>query len=150
MTPEELALRNAAARYLGEIQTLRKAVVRQKMELDRLRHELTGLKAIVYDKDRVQTSPTNMIEEQMVRLDELTADYARALARREEAIRIREEQIGKMPKVQHREILTERYLRQRRKSFERIACDTHRSYDWVRHLHTEALLEFAKIYKLDT
>ena len=42
MTPEDLALRNAAARYLGEIQTLRKAVVRQKMELDRLRHELTG------------------------------------------------------------------------------------------------------------
>ena len=150
MTPEELALRNAAARYLGEIQTLRKTVVRQKMELDRLIHELTGLKAIVYDKDRVQTSPTNMIEEQMVRLDELTADYAMALARREEAIRIREEQIGKMPKVQHREILIERYLRQRRKSFERIACDTHRSYDRVKHLHTEALIEFARIFHIST
>lgn len=150
MTPEDLALRNAAARYLGEIQTLRKAVVRQKMELDRLRHELTGLKAIVYDKDKVMTSPVNTLEEQMVRLDEITTKYAEKLAEMYEAIRIREEQIGRMPKVQHREILTERYLRQRRKSFDIIARDINRSDDWVRHLHTEALLEFAKMYKLDT
>ena len=150
MTNEELQLRNATQRYLQEVALLRRDVGRVRLQVEKVRHEAGGLKAIVYDRDRVQTSPVNTLEEQMVRLDEITTKYAEKLAEMYEAIQIREEQIRRMPKVSHREILTERYLLPRRKSFEQIACDTHRSYDWVRHLHTEALVEFARIYKLDT
>lgn len=152
MTNEDIALRNAAQRYLGQIAYMRKDVARIALRLDKIRHDVTGLRAIVYDKDRVQVSPVNTFEEQMVRLDEITEAYAEKLAQMHEAIQLREDQIRNMPKAAHREILTERYLRYRRKSFERIADDMHMSHDWVRHLHTEALIAFAERYdlKLDT
>ena len=150
MTNEEVALRNAAQRYLSQIAYMRKDVARIALQVDKIRHDVTGIRAIVYDKDRVQVSPVNTFEEQMVRLDEITEAYAEKLAQMHEAIQIREDQIRNMPKAAHREILTERYLRYRKKSLERIADEMHMSHDWVRHLHTEALVEFAKIYNLDT
>lgn len=150
MTNEEVALRNAAQRYLGQIAYMRKDVARIALQVDKIRHDVTGLRAIVYDKDRVQVSPVNTFEEQMVRLDEITEAYAEKLAQMHEAIQVREDQIRNMPKAAHREILTERYLRTRRKSFERIAVDTHWSYDRVKHLHTEALIAFAKQYNIST
>lgn len=150
MTNEEVALRNAAQRYLGQIAYMRKDVARIALQVEKIRHDVTGLRAIVYDKDRVQVSPVNTFEEQMVRLDEITEAYAEKLAEMHEAIQVREDQIRDMPKAAHREILTERYLRYRKKSLERIADEMHMSHDWVRHLHTEALIAFAEIYKLDT
>lgn len=150
MTNEELELRNAAQRYLQEVALLRRDVRRLALQVEKIRHDASGLRAIVYDRDKVMTSPTNMIEQQMVRLDELTERYATRLTEMHAAIQIREEQIRKMPKASHREILTYRYLQPRRMKLDKIAARMHMSDDRVRHLHTEALIEFARIYKVST
>lgn len=115
-----------------------------------LEHKMQGLKAITYDADRVQTSPTNRMEELYMALEDAVErnvkKYKKSVGEIEKAF----EQVHMMDNPLHIEILTLRYFTDdedgRQMSLERIACIMHRSFDHVRHLHGRALQEFERIY----
>ena len=118
--------------------------------LKEIENEMTGLKAITYDRDRVQVSPSNKMEELYIKIDGLSEKFAKALLKYQTSVQKAERQIGDMPKETHREILTLRYLKDgedgRQMTFEEIACKMHKSYEWVCHLHGHALKEFERMY----
>lgn len=118
-------------------------------KLDELEHQATGLKAITYDKDRVQTSPENRMEDLMVQISRIEERYNKAITEYHRYVLEATERVLRMPNDAHVEILRLRYLTDdngRRMSFERIACLMNKSFDWVRHLHGAALAEFERLY----
>lgn len=143
-----------AKEYLNKIQTYRKAIESYRDKIEELYVEASGVKAIVYDKDRVQTSTVNRFEEIMVKVDIEAAKMARAILKYQAAVQIRTEQIAGMDRADHAEILRLRYVELddfgRQMSLEQISCIMHLSYFRVRHLHGEALAAFNKKYKVST
>ena len=136
--------------YLLKIQTYRKAIESYHQKIEELYVEASGVKAIVYDKDRVQTSTVNRFEEIMVKVDIEAAKMARAILKYQAAVQIRTEQIAGMDRADHAEILRLRYVELddfgRQMSLEQIACIMHLSFFRVAHLHGEALEAFRRKY----
>lgn len=139
-----------AKEYLTGIRRKRLHCLSLRERLSEIENQMSGLKAIVYDRDRVQASPSNTMEELFVKYDELTEKFVRASLKYQTAVEKAERQINEMPKEAHREILTLRYLKDdangRQMTFEQIACVVHKSYEWVCHLHGHALKEFERMY----
>ena len=139
-----------AKKYLGEIRRQRLNVISLYERIEEINHQMSGLKAIVYDKDRVQVSPSNKMEELFAKMDELSEKFVQANIKYQTAGAKAEQQIKGMPKETQREILTLRYLKDgedgRQMTFEQIACIMHKSYEWVCHLHGNALREFERMY----
>lgn len=139
-----------AKEYLTDIRRQRLHCLSLAERLEEIENQVLGLKAITYDKDRVQVSPSNKMEELYVKLDSISEKFARSMIKYQTAVQKAERQIGDMPKETHREILTLRYLRDddygRQFTFEQIACIMHKSYEWVCHLHGYALKEFERMY----
>lgn len=111
--------------------------------------EAQGLKAIVYDKDRVQVSPANRMEEMLVKIAEIDERYEREIQELHDYIVEATRRVMTMDNTTYAEILRLRYLTDdngHRMSFERISCIMHKSFDWVRHLHGAALAEFERKY----
>lgn len=137
-----------AKEYLTKIQTYRRIMQAYADRIEELSHDASGLKAIVYDKDRVQTSPQDHMEAVFVKIDREAEKYAKARARYEREVRKRMAQIEQMDKPEHAELLRWRYVEVKRNGepynlFE-VAKKMHMSFDWVRHLHGKALEEFKK------
>lgn len=141
-----------AKEYLLKIQTYRKAIESYRQKIEELYVEASGVKAIVYDKDRVQTSTINRFEEVMVKVDIEAAKMARAILKYQAAVQIRTEQIANMDRADHAEILRLRYVELddfgRQMSLEQIACIMRLSFYRVAHLHGEALQAFDRKYKV--
>lgn len=139
-----------AKEYLNGIRRKRLHCLSLRERLSEIETQMSGLKAIVYDKDRVQASPSNKMEELFVKYDEITEKFMRSAIKYQKAVEKTERQINDMPKETHREILTLRYLKDdahgRQMTFEQIACTMHKSYEWVCHLHGHALKEFERMY----
>lgn len=139
-----------AKEYLNGIR--RKRLHCQMLEEKRaeLETQAQGMKAITYDKDRVQTSPRNSMETlvtQMVALEEM---YGKVLWEYHTANLKAERQIKSMSNAAYAEVLWKRYMEDdengRQKSIARISCEMYKSYEWVRHVHGNALREFEKLY----
>lgn len=141
-----------AKEYLLKIKLYNRTLQGISEEIERLYAEAGGLKAIVYDKDRVQTSPEDRLEKMMVRIDEECNKWARMKIRYEREVRKRVEQINKLNNADHAELLRLRYVELKQDGsqmmLEEIAVRMHLSYHRVKHLHGEALQAFAKKYKL--
>lgn len=135
-----------AKEYLSQIQKYKRLMKSLEEQSEALRVELAGLKAITYDKDRVQVTPTNKIEELMPRLIDIEERYGEMIFKYHTAILVRTEQINNIGREDYAEILRLRYLGDRRMTLEEIAVKTHRSFDRVRHLHGEALAAFGRKY----
>ena len=139
-----------AKEYLTETLKLRHAARALADKAEMLRTEIAGVKAITYDKERIQTSPENRVEDLMIRLIEIEERYKETLRRYYAGILIREKQIAEIGRNDYEEILRMRYIetdeKGRRLSLEEIAVKTHRSFDRIRHLHGEALAEFTRRY----
>ena len=135
-----------AKEYLMEIQRCKRAMETLGQKAEQLRAEMEGLKAITYDKDRVQVSPSNRMEELMPRLIDIEERYGEMIFKYHTAILVRTEQINNIGREDYAEILRLRYLGDRRMTLEEIAVKTHRSFDRVRHLHGEALAAFGRKY----
>ena len=139
-----------AKKYLGEIYYLRRRCEILGEQVAQLRTQVEGVKGIVYDKDKVQTSTVNAVEDQLARLADLERRYEKSIERYHKAILHREDQIAHMPRPEHAELLRMRYLevdsKGRRYTLEEIAVKTHWSYDRVRHMHGEALAAFGRKY----
>lgn len=143
-----------AKEYLLEIRTMRRTLHTLEQQAEDLRTRAEGLRAIVYDKDRVQVSVSNQLEKIIPRLIEADTKYAEALIKYKVEILRRTQQIKDIGRDDYAEILRLRYVeegeRGRQLTLEEIAVMLHRSFSWVRHLHGKALQSFAMKYKLDT
>ena len=132
-----------------------------KNELEELYSQASGLKAITYDKDRVQVSPENVLEQIIIRIEEVSEQYTKAITEQhtvnahkirtlQDKIDIITDQIAGMDKPDYADILRLRYVEEdehgRMMTFEQIACTIHRSYPYVKHLHGWALQAFDNKY----
>ena len=118
--------------------------------IEALYHDAAGVKAIVYDKDRVQVSPENRFEEIMAKIDAEARKWAAARLKYEKEVQKRVEQIAGMERAEYAEILRLRYIEigqdGRMMSLEEISCRMHLSFYRVAHLHGEALEAFRRKY----
>lgn len=139
-----------AKEYLQKIQKYRQIMEAYSDRIEELYNEAAGLKAIVYDKDRVQVSVTNQMEEIFAQIDAEVQKYIKARMRYEREVRKRIDQIAGLSKPEYVEILTLRYIETdengRPLALERIACIMHMSFYRVAHLHGEALEAFRRKY----
>lgn len=139
-----------AKEYLSKIQTYRHIMQTHADRIEELYHDASGLKAIVYDKDRVQTSPENTMEKLFERIDTEAEKYVKARLRYEREVQKRIDQIAGMDRADYSEILRLRYIEVdkdgRQLSLEEISCRMHLSFYRVAHLHGEALEAFRKKY----
>lgn len=136
--------------YLLQVSKSRNAIRQYEDEIERLRNQAAGLKAIAYDKDRVQTSPDDYMLQTITKLLDTEAEYADVLQHHHELIIRITEQVNALPNPNHVEILRLRYLVPFRNGqltpFNVIAKKVHCSTDWCFHLHGEALRAFSAQY----
>ena len=139
-----------AKEYLSKIQTYRQIMQTYADRIEALYHDAAGVKAIVYDKDRVQVSPENRFEEIMAKIDAEARKWAAARLKYEKEVQKRVEQITGMERAEYAEILRLRYIEigqdGRMMSLEEISCRMHLSFYRVAHLHGEALEAFRRKY----
>lgn len=138
-----------AKEYLLEIRKKKHAMNSLMLRCEELRNKAQGVGAIVYDKERVQVSPEDMMSKVVVQLVDLEERYTKAIAEYYEAIRVLSEQIEQMENPVFAEILRMRYIEEdhnRGLSFEQIAVRTGYTYNTVKNLHHKALREFEKKY----
>ena len=139
-----------AKEYLSKIRIYRKTVEVYAERIEELYHDASGLKAIAYDKERVQVSPDNKLEAAFEQIDAEAEKYVKAKIKYEREFRKREEQIAGMDRPDHAEILRLRYIETdadgRQLTLEQIACIMRLSFHRVAHLHGEALEAFRRKY----
>ena len=139
-----------AKEYLNGVRRKRIHCRMLKEQREELEAQAQGMKAIAYDKDHVQTSPRNSMEELVSAKVEIEERYAKVLWEYHVANLKAERQIQSMKNPAYAEVLRLRYMvddeHGRQMSIERIACEMYKSYEWVRHIHGNALKEFEKLY----
>lgn len=133
-----------AKEYLLQLDTLRDEIESTNLALEKIFTEASGIKAITYDKDRVQVSPSNYAENFMVKLAELGDEYAQMQMKYKLERDKRIAMINGLPKKEHRKVLRKRYVDGKR--FEEIAVECPFSYRHVKRLHKQGLQTFEKMY----
>ena len=137
--------------YLTKISIYRKALVHIEHHIESLYYEASGVKAVTYDKDKVQVSPENRLETMLAEIEAEKARWVKLKAKYERELRRRVDMIAKLDKPDHIEILMLRYVELRRDgsqlSFREISQRMHRSEERVFHIHGEALQAFRRRYK---
>ena len=131
--------------YLSQALRFKRRYENALEELEYIRSMATGLTAIRYDKDQVQTSPENdQLANYMIRLEKAekkalkaSEDYFTA----HEVIRMQIEIIS--PQL-YADVLRLRYIKGR-KLYE-IADELSYSYEWLRIIHGRALREFGACF----
>jgi len=126
-----------------------------QQELEALYTQAQGMRAITYDRDRVQVSPGNTLEDLMVLINDASAEYAKAItterltANRKIAtlqgkIDKATDLIDSLDDIRYATILRLRYVDCKR--WEAIACDMTYTYRHVLRVHGEALQAFSKTW----
>jgi hypothetical protein len=134
-----------AKEYLQQLDTLRDEIESTNLALEKIFTEAQGIKAIVYDKDKVQVSPDNHSENFMIKLAELGDEYAQMQMKYKLERDKRIAMINSLANPIHVRILRKRYIDG--KTFEEIAVALHYTYRHVTRLHGSALQEFGAKYK---
>lgn len=132
-----------AKQYLSRIRILDIKINNKISELSMLKSKSTSLQAVVINDDKVQTSPA---------LDRLGNDVSDILELEEEIHKeikayndLKHKIINEIHSLNSRlyiEILYKRYVEF--KSLEEIAVEMDYSYEWIKHNHGYALLNFNK------
>jgi hypothetical protein len=132
-----------AKQYLSRVRILDIKINNKISELSMLKSKSTSLQAVVINDDKVQTSPA---------LDRLGNDVSDILELEEEIHKeikryndLKHKIINEIHSLNNRlyiEILYKRYVEF--KSLEEIAVDMNYSYEWIKHNHGYALLNFNK------
>ena len=131
--------------YLSKVMQLKRRYQNALEELEYVKSMASGVTAIRYDKDQVQTSPNNdQMANYMIRLEKAEN---RALKLSEEyfdqAILIRD-QINSITPCNYSDILYLRYVQGMR--LREIADELNYEYGTIRILHGKALVEFGKCF----
>lgn len=134
-----------AKEYLSQAIRLRRRVNQCKQRIMEIREMSTFAGTIRYDKDNIQSSPSNdQMVNFVIRLEHEEQQYQKAgfeYLRRVYEIRSR---IGKVTPQLYADILYMRYIDGM--DLLAIADDLNYSYDWVRHLHGVALQKFRHVF----
>lgn len=137
--------------YLAKISIYRRTLRRIEMHIEELYARASGVKAVTYDGDKVQSSPENRLEKVMAEIDNEKRQWNKLHAKYERELRKRVDMIARLDHADHVEILMLRYVETdaagRSLTFRRIADRMHLSEDRVKHLHGEALQAFGRRYK---
>lgn len=142
-----MAERKTAKEYLSEIRELRDKIRDLELRAELLFEKAKGVRAMRLKKDRVQTSIVNKFEDIEAERWEVLAKIEKERNICEKKKQVREDQIARMDKQIHREILTEMYIKDkdgRNPSLGDVAKKVHLEYTYVSRLHSEALQEFEK------
>ena len=134
-----------AKEYLSKIQGYKQTLQKYVDRIEELYADASGLKAIVYDKDRAQVSPEDRMEKIFIKIEAEAEKYARARIRYERELHKRIDMIGALDNAQYIQILTLRYIDGKR--WEEIACLMNYSFRHVTRLHGQALAAFTARYK---
>lgn len=134
-----------AKEYLNKIQGYKKNLDKLQENLEFLYEKASGVKAITYDKDRVQVSPENRFEEYMVKISAEAEKYARMLFFYSETLTEGTKRIMGMKNATYSQVLMLRYIKGLR--WEEIACEMNYSFRHVTRLHGSALAAFSSQYK---
>ena len=131
--------------YLSQAAVLKRRIKQLEDRIEEIRTELSSPKAIRYDKDMVQSSPTSdALANYVIRLDK---EEQKLIRFKEEYLDtysdIRDRIVKVMPGI-YADILFMRYLEQ--KPLVVIAEELNYSYEWVCRLHGRALLTFSRIH----
>lgn len=136
---------NAEVRqYLGQVLECEREIRRYKERLYELRVQAGGVGAIRYDKDKVVTSPDNMMEKAIIRACEVEERIEQKIA--EKTIK----QVNLTEQIEavggnEAEILYQRFVNM--KSFGQIAREENYSNQYIRNLLVKALKNFGNLYK---
>lgn len=134
-----------AKEYLSQAAVLKRRIKQLEDRVEEIRSEVSSPKAIRYDKDMIQSSPSgDALANYMIRLEK----------EEQKLIRCKEQYLDKYEEIRRRiikvmpgiysDILFMRYLEQ--KSLVIIADELNYSYEWVCRLHGRALLTFSRMY----
>ena len=96
--------------YLLQANKARQELRNFEDRLYELRESASGVKAITYDKDRVQVSPQDVLMESVVKIISMEEEYAERLVACHKVILTITDQVNGLPNADHAEILRLRYL----------------------------------------
>ncbi len=132
--------------YLSQIKRLDVLIEQKIKERDELRkYDISG---VAYGGERVQVSPSghspqeSIIEKLFTYEDEINVLINDFYAVKHKVI----EQIQSLPRVEYVQLLYKRYVEYKR--LEEIAVEMNYSFEWVRHIHGNALSEFGKMFDI--
>ena len=140
-----------AKEYLGKIQIYRRAIMSTQLRIEELEHQASGIRAITYDRDRVQVSPENRMEDIMIRISEQAEKMTRQIAKYHREVEKRERQIAGMERSEYAQLLHMKYIEGMNLlditvAFRDADGGQRYSYDHVKHMHGWALSAFQKKY----
>ena len=139
---------NKAKQYLLRIRKLELQINQRIKQRDDLRATMFGARSPAYDADKVQVSHDGETMSAVERWTDLEQEIVQLIDEQiDEKHRIIAE-IQALPDERHVQLLNLRYVEMLR--FEEIAVTMGYSYDWVRHVHGDALELFGKMYGLNT
>ena len=144
----------AAKTYLNKAHHLRRQCEALERKILLIRTKAEGLRAVTYNKDKIQISPTNVLEDAVLELDHLEKRYRRMITKYTTEIETRIQQIESLPDPRQVEVLMLRYIYDEpaapggQMTFDDIADTMHYAKITVLRIHGQALQEFSQRYKM--
>lgn len=132
-----------AKEYLLQYQKLRNVISGKKYALAELRSLADGVKAIRYDKDKVQSSPDgDGLLDTVIRIDELSREIDKTCAEAASMMNEIDDRINRLDDVRYIALLKERYIGGMR--FDDIAKENGYDKRSVFRQHGNALKSFSE------
>lgn len=100
-----------AKEYLSEVIKLKRKAESLTIEEENIRTEAEGLKAIVYDRDRVQVSSKDKMPDIIADLVDVQDEYAQTILECYRKIKQREEMVSALHSAKQSEVLRLRYIK---------------------------------------
>lgn len=130
--------------YLSQYWRLKSRIRGKKAQAAELESSLTELRAIRYDLDKVDSTPTgDHVLNGLIKLEEKGNSIAKDIDRLIDLADEITNRIGRMKTPVLMDLLTRHYIEG--DSFEQIAVDMSYSYKTVLNYHGEALIEFEEV-----
>ncbi len=130
--------------YLSEYRRLKGRIKTKEDQLQELRSSIESLRAIRYDKDRVQSSPdSDPMLEGMIRIEDKSNAIAKDITALTDLGDDIVHRIDRMHSPALMDLLMRRYIKG--DSFEQIAVSMGYSYKTTLNYHGDALLEFESV-----
>ena len=137
-----------AKEYLTQISVIWQRIIALEMQEEKLRTKIEGVKSRTYTIETVQESKENLYEDMIAELIETQKEYIGTIRKLKRELKKREVQINRVS-PQYAKMLRLKYLIHdgsgQLMTLRQVAKKTRYSYEWTRHIHGKALLEFYKL-----
>lgn len=134
-----------AKEYLGQVETLNRRIKQAEEQIRNIKIMATSAGAIRYDKDIVQSTPTNdSFANYMIRLEKAEAKYRNLIMRLLDLRMKIEGQLRNLMPGLYADVLYMRWIEC--KKLEVVADELNYSYEYMRQVHGRALQAFARKY----